>query len=560
VTATDTPVAGPVQPEDAGDLPQRSSTARRAVLAAGGVVGFVGLVFLLYAASIHANVGDSDGSTVVLEGQALVHGHVLLHGWALSLDSFWTVDALVYAAAVAVAGLRPALLYAGPAIIAALVIVLGMIMAREGRRGATAIAGAVTVAALLAFPTHTMALFFLRGPLHVGTALWALIAFWAARRGRFGVGWAVAVLFLAAGMLGDLQMVAYGTVPIFLAGIVAMLRTRAWRPGIAQVSAAVASGVLLEVVRKVARALGSFTIGAANPIASRHIVPTNAKHVVSWGLELLGARTLTYGTGGVPAWLQDFHFVAAAVLGVTFLAALVALVRGVFGGVFTRGRAAAASTATANGPELWRLDDTLLIATFGPPVSFIGLALAVDPEYIRYLTVAVVFSSILAGRMVARYWPVLRWNWLAKSAAATGVAVTLAFVAGTGYTLAQPDPPAPAGHLAAWLEQNNLRNGLGDYWSSSITTLESKGQVTIRPIVAGQGSILHRYLKESDAAWYAGQRFQFFVYDTQLPWGYDNTISATKTWGPPAQTYDVGPYVVLTWGKPLIVNPNPQVS
>jgi hypothetical protein len=43
-------------------------------------------------------------STVVLEGQSTSAGHLTVHGWALSLDSFWTVDVLFNALVVLVAG------------------------------------------------------------------------------------------------------------------------------------------------------------------------------------------------------------------------------------------------------------------------------------------------------------------------------------------------------------------------------------------------------------------------------------------------------------------------
>src|ERR1700722_10838730 len=54
------------------------------------LIGLPALVALFYVASVHSLAGDSDGATVVLEGQAMSGGHVMLHGWALSLDSFWS--------------------------------------------------------------------------------------------------------------------------------------------------------------------------------------------------------------------------------------------------------------------------------------------------------------------------------------------------------------------------------------------------------------------------------------------------------------------------------------
>lgn len=542
-----------------------SRVGHNLALVLAAVLGLAGLVAWLYVASIHANVGDSDGATVALEAQAIMHGHLLLQGWTLSLDSFWTIDALIYVPAMAVAGERASLLYAGPAIIATLVIVVGILMARQDRRGAAAVAGGFTVVALLAFPTHTMASFFLRGPLHIGTALWALVAFWAIRRGRFGFGWVVAVVFVVAGLLGDLQMVAYGLVPLGLAGVVAMFRQRTWRGGIAQVSAAIASAVIAEVARKVAKALGGFTIAPANPVAPKHLLLTNAKHAITYSLDLIGARAVhvppgsapILGSPGVPEWLQDVHIVAAAVMLLAFLAALASLVRGVITGSARVSTADAPAAGGDQASDRWRLDDMLVIATFAPPAVYVWLALSTDPEYTRYLTAGVIFASILAGRVVAQYWPKLRSAWLTGGVAAVGVAAAMCFAASTGYTLAQGEPARPETQLVSWLAAHHLDNGVGDYWSASISTLESEGKVTIRPVVTGKQDTPRRYLKQSDEAWYSNQRFQFFVYNTALPWGSDNTASATKTWGTPQHTYSVGPYRVLVWPRPLTVNPNP---
>ena len=73
------------------------------------VAAAVGLFVLLYAIGVHAFAPDSDGATVALQGQVMLHGNVLLHRWSLSLDSFWTVDALWYLVAVLFYGLHPAL-------------------------------------------------------------------------------------------------------------------------------------------------------------------------------------------------------------------------------------------------------------------------------------------------------------------------------------------------------------------------------------------------------------------------------------------------------------------
>ena len=172
---------------------------RRLALVAVSLAAAVGLYILLYAIAVHAYAPDSDGATPVLQGQAMLHGNVLLNRWTLSLDSFWTVDVLWYLVAVLFYGVHPVLLHAVPVLIVVGVIGIGVVMAVEERRGKAAVAAAATVVVILALPAQALARFLLRGPLHVGTAFWCLLAFLALRRGKFGWGFAIAVVLLAAG-------------------------------------------------------------------------------------------------------------------------------------------------------------------------------------------------------------------------------------------------------------------------------------------------------------------------------------------------------------------------
>ena len=80
---------------------------------------------------------------------------------------------------------------------------------------------------------------------------------------------------------------------------------------------------------------------------------------------------------------------------------------------------------------------------------------------------------------------------------------------------------------------------------------------TVRPVWANQEGKLGRYMKLSSASWYAGQQFQFLVYQTPVYQGVDSA-SATRTWGPPAHTYVVGGYHVLVWSNTFSVAPFPS--
>lgn len=527
----------------------RRPPLRRLLGAALVVAGFALLVLVGYLASVHAFAADSDGATVALEGQAMAHGQWLLAHWAISLDSFWLIDALFYTLGTALLGLHPVLLHLVPAVIAALVVVVGVVLATEHRTRWPAVVAGATVVVLLALPSHALAYFLLRGPLHVGTTLWCLAAFAGLRRGRFGWGWAVAVLFLAAGLLGDLQMAALGVVPVALAGVSAAARTRSWRAGLPLVAAGLAALALAEVVRRIARALGTFSIAKANPIATFAQMEENLHHGAHEAVLMLGVGSTYYGLGGVPSGLADTHLLAVAALGLLLACAVVALVIGV-----AKGRP---TVVVDTGEESWRLDDLLLFATVASPAAYLVLAASPDYEYARYLTAGIVFAAVLAGRVAGRLASQLRWQAASRVLAGVGLAASCCYAAGFAVTLAQPVPVQPARAVGAFLEAHHLDEGLGAYWISSIVTVQTSGEVTVRPVVSRDGVHLARYDRNSSASWY-GRRFEFLVFDLAAPWGGVDWKTAVATFGPPKAAYTVdGAYRVMVWPHPVRLGASP---
>ncbi len=505
------------------------------------------LALMLDALSARVYAGGSDRATAVLEGQAMNGGNLLLHGWILTHDSFWTVDAFFYALAVHIGGLRPGLLNLEPALAVAMAVVVGATVAGRGHRGGAALAGAATAAVLLGFPTYAMTSFLLGGPDHVSTAVLALVAFAGLRRGQLDWRWVVAVGALAFGMLGDLLMVAYGIVPVLGAGVAAMLRKRDWRPGMPALMACVAGTVVCEIVSWLAEAMGAFKSVGGVSVAPFTQMLVNLRHTLSYGAGLVGF-TFRFDTGHVPVALEEIHVVSALLI----VGCLVFAVTNLVGGV-VRGHREAPGSQTETGR--WWLEDVLVLAVAGSAVTFVVLAVNGVPGA-RYLVATVVFASVLSGRLVAEAWKRLRPGRTTRAVGVACVALSLSLAAGLGCTLAQPLAAQSVSTLASWLEVHHLRDGLGGYWTSSITTVESRGTVTVRPVWANPDGKLGRYMKLSSATWYAGQHFQFLVYETPVYQGVD-ILSATRTWGPPTNAYTVSGYHVLVWSVGISVPPFP---
>jgi hypothetical protein len=248
----------------------------------------------------------------------------------------------------------------------------------------------------------------------------------------------------------------------------------------------------------------------------------------------------------VPVVLAAVHLISLIAVTGGVVASAAAMVRGAI-----RGR-----TSPVEERAAWRLDDLLVLAVFADLVLFVALTTSDDPGFLRYLTAAVIFGSVLAGRWVGRVVAAAAAPsslLLRRGAVVACLAVVAVSAAAFGFTLSAPMPEQPAVQLDKFLEARQLDVGIGDYWNASITTVGTNGVVTVRPVISTPGGQVVRYERQSAAAWYANQPFEFLVYDSARPWGGVDATSARLTFGPVARTYVVGTYRVLVWRHRLYV-------
>jgi hypothetical protein len=193
-----------------------------------------------------------------------------------------------------------------------------------------------------------------------------------------------------------------------------------------------------------------------------------------------------------------------------------------------------------------RVDD-LLVLGFVADVGFFAFASqSGNLEFVKYLTPGVVFAAVLVGREAGRLVPLLHSRGVWRMSVVAMLGVCVAFAIDFGLQFSHPAPPRPAYALAQYLRAHGLRHGVGDYWSSSLVTVEADEHVTVRPVTTISGKII-QFDRQLDTGWYAGQSFGFLVYDTARPWHGVNATSAIATFGHPTQVFSVGTYRVMTW-------------
>jgi hypothetical protein len=333
------------------------------------------------------------------------------------------------------------------------------------------------------------------------------------------------MVLVAAGLLGDLLTLTLVVAPLVVGAGLAWRRGRTWRAGSRPLIAAAGGAVLALGVREIAVASGAYAIGSRSILAPDSQVFLNFRAIPNRLAALFGVTDMVPNLVRTPLALRAVHVVLLLVVVVGLGAALVRIARSVH-----RYRPLAASERDSVVFE----ELLALFSTYG----------AVD--FTRYLIPGFVFVAILSARLlvrVVRSHPALDPRVLV----AIGVVVIALCAANFSADSVGSTAPQEARSLSSFLLSKGLKSGVGDYWSSSIVTVDTRDQVEVRPVALGATGTLQRYTLQSAASWYQGQTFQFFVYDSGNIWQNVTASAAEKSFGAPAATYDVGSYRVLTY-------------
>lgn len=595
--------------------------------------------------------GDSDGATVILEGLAMARGNWLLHGWSISLDSFWTLDALFNAFLIKIVGFGPSLLTLTPSFIAAMTISAGVLMAYRPGKKLAGLLGPLIVVMCLALPAPDLSYYLLQGPWHVVTVLYCLAAFALLGKRQSWPAAALAALILAVALLGDILLLDFGISAIVVGGVVAMLRSRKFSTGIKTVLSGLLSIPLAIGLRLLADTFGTFEIVNRNLPLKLSQIEANVGYIP-------GRIAAMFGVGSVSSAPTNADFILE-VMRATMLFVVCATV------LFSLGNTIVAMFRGNKGaynadPKEWHFNDMLLLGIFADFVTFIVGATSNNSQYSKYLDPAIIFAAILTARVLSYVFTTFlearRESGAASYAISSGPATRMpglqsayrsqspispavglfttpgaetsfydvSLGASDGYgrerdhgiafpettqgpvhlskeaadpyllqnkgkgksffekklfakgfftavlfvsvcsliaggvqvknELALPVASQPIRGLVSFLESKGLYNGVGAYWVSSIVTVESKGEVTIRPVTNAAADKLRRYGRQSAKDWYADHEFQFFIYNLYQPWRKVNTLSAVKTYGVPKTQITDGPYRIIMWQNPISVS------
>jgi hypothetical protein len=521
----------------------RRTLARRGrpgLIALAVAAALAGL-FLLYLGLSRAVVVGSDGGTIALQAWDMLHGNVLLHGWAMSDVSFYPTELPEYALVERLNGLSPEVVHIAGALTYTILVLLAGLVARGRATGREAmvrvlIAAGIMLAPAPGFGSSTLLL----SPDHFGSTVPVLLAWLVVDQGprRWWVP-AGAGAILAWGVLADPLVQVTGVAPMVLVCAVrACQHARDRRPWWFEASltiAAVAAVGVAAVVSALLRAAGGFVVSPVQTgFAGFAAIPHNISLAAQGFLLLFGASFVT----GQPVNMlfSVLHLVGVGMVAVAF------------------------------GVAVWRLfrRDELLVPALAVAIA-LNIALYVAGRYpsdllsTREISAVLPLGAALAGQVLAG--PLLKIVRIRRNGIRWLSPVLCAVLAGYVLSLAvyasRPPVPALRQDLAGWLVAQHLSSGLApSYWLANIVTLDSGGQARVIQVSAAGGRVTRPARWETSSRWYEpGTNSADFLVTDAVPGSaaWQSALAAAReTFGPPASLRRYRQYTVIIWHRNVL--------
>jgi hypothetical protein len=517
--------------------PSQANAGRRRWIGAAGFVVAAAALFAVYLRLSRTLPENSDQANILLVASDMLHGNLLLHGWYLTDVSFYTTELPQYALLEVFFGVHANTAHIAAAMTYTLVVLLAVLLARGGFTSRPALVRLLIAAGILLAPQLGVGV----KPLiltvgHIGTAVPVLLVWLLLDRAKSR--WYVPVitaLGLAWVLIADDLVLVVGVIPLaavcFLRIVEAAVRERSVHRGIrarsyelSLIAAAGAAAGIAWAAERVLRALGGYIL---NPIPFRftlHDIPANLHSL--WAVPQIFGGDYRGLTGAAYA-IALLHWVSLALVALALLL------------VAWRFFAGAAL-----------VDQVLAVAIVANIVLFV--ITSAGSEGPHEIAVVAPFGAALAARML----PGLPIRARARAVAyGAGMVVLAGYLGGLAHETVQPASPPAYAPLASWLQAHHLRYGLGGYWESSIITVQTGGQVTVRALLK---DTIGPDLWLAKTEWYdpATHRADFIVLSSTP--GFTNNWEPraliARYFGRPARVYNVGPYTVMVWDRNLLAS------
>lgn len=510
--------------------------------------------------------GDSDNAYLVIAGNAVAKGNYLLHGYYLSqLDPFYSIDIFINALFVKLFDFRPIVMHLAPVFLFLVFILAASFyvtdLKNKDLKNKPAFKTAVFLFILfLVFPSRAFAFWSLQEGMHLSALIGSLTVFLLVDKFRKsydenngeGGGKIIgkskmrpylflsfAFIVLVAGFSNDNVNVVICAVPLIVLSLFYILKEVFANGGkkaninayIFIIAAVVAALLLKEFVFYEIKTHGGFSLapsGLSIAFVRLKYIQKNLYFFADGILSLLGVNLFGKYLFSIKTLIEIFKITGFV--------------------IFIYGVAAAVKKLLRPEKKDF-LDLLLLCGMLFMSFAFLISQMPVDRASSRYLLPVAAFGFILAlrnfgysrfvngftgfegGKEAARkdIDKYKRDVFLKLAAVVMFLTYSGSFILNAGAVI----PKSPVKPLGKWLIKHDLTYGYGTYWDSGIVTLETKGRVKIRQLIAvGDKIVPYRWL--GNKSWYKKTGF-FVVYTRHFIWF--NKQAIINAFGKPSKIY-----------------------
>jgi hypothetical protein len=521
---------------------QEKRTALKCVL----ILASFFILTVWYYFNFHGFPRSSDDANVFLSGYDMSQGNWRLQGWWLTDDNFWTMEVPLYAILVKCLGLNPRIIFYLPAFLWAGLALFSVFLAQAGlvgRNKASAVAAVATPILLPVIRDNAGMDQITHAPNHIVTIIYVLACFFLARKvmSRHAVHstlFLVAyVLLMCLAVVGDAFAIFIGAIPVCMVAMFSILQGQNRLPHWLILAFTILAVVVAKVLIVVNSHSGGFEIVIPQDMRfvpfselGRNLGLTLQSFFVLFGCDFFGRDVFASPIKGP----------ALPLLRLPLLALLIVALVQVGRKFLATAQAKDKQWPVAEGDQM----QALLAAGFVTCVFSGALSTRlVNLTTVRYFIPALVFGAILIARTPAG--GRLRDLSLYFALAASVVFSALGFARNERHgVLVAPN----IADLSSWLSNNDLRQGFGPYWSSSIVTATTGEQVKIRALISDSQGKLKPFQWEASKAWYrpgamGGTRPVFVLVD-KTNTNFYTQADVIRTLGEPRARHEVGSYII----------------
>jgi len=513
-----------------GQSPSLRSRLFRYGRRCAGPVAFVVLgvlLFIAYLAQARTIPGTSEGGGQALQAWEMLHGNLLLHGWTMSDVSFYTTELPEYMLVERIHGLNADTVHVAAALSYTLIVLLGGMLAKGRATGREGLIRFFIAAGIMLAPPLGNTSLLLGDPDHTGTHVPLLLIFGVLDRAprRWWAPVLITVMLTWA-QVGDTIVLYEAAIPIGLAGLLrANLRRGSLAANWFDLSLALGAAISALAAKRILtliRDSGGFIVKVPNlrfttPGALQQGIFTDLARM----LDVFGARFFDMPVG------SDATDTLIKVIGLALVVWAVA----------------------AGIRRLYRLDTDIVVQvlTLGFVILVAAYVLSTKND-LNEIVGLLPLGAVLAGRVLTA--PVIR-NKLVLA-----LAVVLVLYAGMlGGSATKPADPGGGAQFGAWLKAHGLTYGLGNFWNSTNTAVDTGGGVLVRPVRSFDDRVVAT-LSESSSTWY-DPRLHYANFIISARWWLCGGVcvsldSARQSFGPPAVTYSYRNWRILVYNKNLL--------